>query len=302
VKQLIQLISLVLIFFTIKSHASVNSCTNLFRAKVDSIQTTIGSQFSQSQRRIILAAVHELEKMIGPMNRPPKIEFEVGDDLPDPIMAEPYSEKIYFQPSFLKLSPKVFRSLIIHEIMHLIIFRNIKNSQGKILRDELLRTQDYLVAYTHVPFAELLCDTASVLLDRDPTVFKQFISETTDILTSVDPTFRDRFERVMDRPLDLSVRDFSIPYTDAKWDDYNPDDRVYNRFNQIRAYLFQRWISRLPKESNSVFFFELFRIISTVYQSNHLDHLIHHQGLPKSNTMLIEYMEDELKKSFPELS
>lgn len=151
-----------------------------------------------------------------------------------------------------------------------------------------------MVTQSHLPYAELICDTAAVLLNRNPKSFPEIF----DVLyersasNAAARTVLDRARR--DQPQDLASRDFSVPFEDPRWNSFLPQDMIYNRFNQIRSYLWQRHIQNLPPEEVPRFFAKLIQVIDSIQRSGHLDALMSINGVPASNEALLRYLEQNL--------
>jgi hypothetical protein len=156
----------------------------------------------------------------------------------------------------------------------------------------------YTIFYSHTPYAELLCDLAPTLLARDPRLFRRALLKTHAFMKT--DTYLAKYANRLfpDRPLKFSLRDFSISPKDSGWDNYEPTDLNYNRFNQVRSYLWNRWIKFLPQGREADFFNAVFTSLNTINQKGEIDLLMSQSGVFRSNLKLIEILEADLEKQF----
>ncbi len=110
---------------------------------------------------------------------------------------------------------------------------------------------------------------------------------------------KEKTQRYLDAPLNLRLRDLSVLPDDSGWLSYNPKDKNYNRCNQMSAYLFNRWILKLPSDRTSRFYAALQNILGEFYQSGQLGLIFYNSGTTKSNQLFIKYLEEKLSEAFP---
>ncbi|MNL28312.1 hypothetical protein D3C87_1499490 [compost metagenome] len=210
------------------------------------------------------------------------------------------TDNILITKSFLALPEKLAKAVIVHEYTHMIVTRAfVAQGSSKSLLENLLEYKDdpfmgIMLADSHTAYAELLCDLMPTLITRDSKLFPQFIDETRTFVEKT-PELSIHVDRlVKDKPYGLSVRDFSISDKDPRWDSYDPKDGHYNRFNQLRAYLWNNWIKDLPREKSSQLFQSVLGFLRLVHAQGQLDILKDSEGIAESNRLLIEALDQHL--------
>jgi hypothetical protein len=150
---------------------------------------------------------------------------------------------------------------------------------------------------SHSSFAELLCDTMSVLVTGNTKAISDMMNEI-GALAEQDPVLKKAVANAFrDQPAELSRRDFSLTPEDLRWDSYAPEDMDYNRFNQIRAFLGTNWIQKIPPDKRALFFPALLRAIDPVFGTGQIEMLTSYQGLPAANKALMQYLDQSLAKA-----
>lgn len=283
--------------------ASAPECHSLFSIHFDSnsypqAKPTVNfiNQIPKKYELLILESIQELSSLDPNLTTIAKLSFYLDPKLThSPATADFYSDRIDLAPVAFKLNKTDFKSMIIHEITHLIVIRKFRIKSTESSNETVYEaTQRYngetLAGKSHMPYAELLCDTSAILISRNP----RGIS---DLLSSINEIESDQTNQT----ITLSSRDFSIDPTNPIWKSYKPKNIDHNRFNQIRGYLWHRWISKLPKNKNAEFYRALQNELEFVHSDTMFDKIYYSDGLYESNKILIEHLDLKLSEIFPEI-
>lgn len=273
-------------------------------------QIHFSDQIPEDRRAIFIRATNKVRRISKHLAPLPDISFELTD-IPGVVGAFAYfqEDKVKMTQATLRLSDGALEDLMIHEVTHFLVAKNFN------VREENYKTMTihefskvplspsahsnqlmewYAVNANHAPYAELLCDVASVLINRNPTTFVEIFYEFFWDSANDEETFQFLSSLMVDQPFELNSRDFSIHHEDHRWNHYDPKKLIYNRFNQIRSYLWHRYISDLPAEKEAEFFAKLVDVTHKIYASQRLDQLTAIVGLKDANAALIELLEQDL--------
>ncbi len=270
------------------------------------------SALPADRQAIILKTLANVTTLAGELRQPAKIAFRKAQktDFYEGAVTDIEKDTIILTKLALDLSPAAFEAVIAHEITHLIVAANFHipgeaPSSEKRLIDHIKASKssmDYsnaVLAMAHTPYAELLCDLMAVIATRNPKAISEMMTEIKN-LAALDPELEKRIAvSFKDQPNDLSWRDFTLSHNDPRWAAYTPSDFNYNRFNQIRAYLGERWLHELPIEKHPALFANTLSLLDQVYLTQQLEYVVSTQGLVTANKMLIEFLEQKLSEKMP---
>jgi len=279
------------------------ACHSVFTHEKSAKSTDVSfdANIPKQTQKWILEAIADAKAIADNLDLPKKFSVSLNED-PTAVGAatEYLTDNILVTRSFLALPENLAKAVIAHEYTHMIVTRSfVAPGSPKSLRENLIEHQDdqfmgIMLVDSHTSYAELLCDLMPTLITRDSKIFPKFIDETRAFIEKT-PDLTQYLDRlVMDKPYELSVRDFSISDTDPRWATYNPKDGHYNRFNQLRAHLWNRWIKDLPREKSSQFFKSVLEFLRRVHAQGHLDMLRDSEGIAESNRQLIEALDQHL--------
>lgn len=293
--------------------ASSNDCSRHLNGVRHEIR--LSDEIPLNRRPLFIAAEAKVQGLVHNLMLLPPLSFEITD-LPGVVGGFAYfgENKIKLTRSSLLLSDAALEDLLIHEITHFIVAKTFFVRDPRfaaftlheffqaILANENPGQHLYDVISAnaiHAPYAELVCDVASIILNRNPSSFADIFHEFYANAEN-DPETQEFLDSTMvDRPFELSSRDFSVHHEDPRWHKYEPRHSVYNRFNQIRSYLWHRWIKDLPAEQAPQFFSNLLYFIEFLYRTERLDQLTYLIGVKNANVALIELMEASLRTDGP---
>lgn len=292
------------------SAGAADACADLFSSRKASParDLTVAKEIPEGKRYIIVQAfdrVRSLSQGLKPLPSPIEVVLSDRSGLAagGAILDE---GRIEIKESALELSDKAFETFIIHEFTHFVVVRNFRSKMGgdqslyeflTAVRNDKSGRYDWttaaIVAQEHTAYAELLCDVAAVMLNRNPRALPEMIDEFYKI-TAKWPDERASMDSLLsDQPRELSLRDFTVPYQEPGWKSYRPKDINYNRFNQIRSYLWQRWIERVPAGQEPRAFAKLVNTFEAVYFQGQLDLMTSMNGTAASNEALINHLETQ---------
>lgn len=251
------------------------------------------------KRALILNAKDKLKTLAGDLDFPEDIEVVLSEQahiLGGSARLE--RNVIEITEATLGLNDLAFEALIVHELTHFLVIKNFRSPGGSgATLDLVAKNQNWnsmIILMSHNSYAELICDVAAILLLRQPTIFKTL---TMDLLALTPKTPASlpvigQLEAELVTP--LNHRDFSILPMDPRWADYQPKDWTYNRFNQIRSYLWNRWIKDLPPQRGPLFFGKLVQTLETVYRAGAFDRMLYATSVYDSNQALIKHLDSQL--------
>lgn len=292
-----------LMIFSSVSFSSNLSCIKHYGSSLIQINGLIDSK----NRQLIMDSVSKVQQIH--QNEAPikNIKFEiVYDDEFAGGQAHLSESLITIQRHSFDLPPETFQALVEHEINHLYVVRNFISPDKKMsLVEYLQRHKDdpektFMATENHSIFAELLCDLVPVINHRNPKIFKNLQEQLTNVLP---PAVSQKLSQSLklNVPIELSLRDFSINPTDPQWKTFNPKSGVtYHRFNQIRAHLWTKWISTLPKEKNSLFYQTIEKTFNEIQQHVYFESLLMQTDLYSLNQELISVLDSKITEAMNE--
>lgn len=294
------------------AHSSSYTCHELFlepnqlNSKLKNRpQIHVANQVPKQYERLIRESIEELVSTSPIVLEIPKLSFYVDTHLAhSPATSDFYSDRIDLSSIAFKLNAVDFKSLLYHEITHLLVIRKFRikssDTSNETIYQAIQRYKgDTTVGKSHMPYAELLCDTSAVLITRDPKAISNLLEAVT--IQNQLSQFTDSTKSNLQSNQDLNSRDFSIDPNDSHWKAYQPRNIDHNRFNQVRSYLWHRWISKLPPNLNAEFYKVLQNELEHIHIDTMFDKIYYSNGLYESNKILIDHLEKKLSEIFPEI-
>lgn len=291
------LVLIPLIILSLSSFGANLSCLKHY--EINSIQ--FYGPINSKHKQLIVDAVKNVNQVH--QNEEPirNIRFEIVSDNRFAGGEAHLSESlISIQKHSFNLPPEEFQALIEHEVNHLFVARNFTSPNKKTsLVEYLQRYKDdpertFMATENHAIFAELLCDLVSILNHRNPKIFKSLHEQLINVLPQ-DVSQKLSQSLKNNEPIELSMRDFSINPTDPKWRTFNPKSGViYHRFNQIRAHLWNKWISKLPKEMNALFYQTIEKTFNEIQQQVYFESLFLQTDLYSLNKELMDILDNKI--------
>lgn len=271
-----------------------------FAVNFASAEIHIFGEATPQQKDIIIQTVQEVQRISVALAQPKFVWFVLQNEVKDiGADAEIHVNKINISKFSLNQSEEALRATVAHEYTHLVVAHsfvppNETRTVAEILKDERAPQETKDKAREHQVYGELLADTMATILTRNPKEATQMILEVQAYLRTFPETV-DFAERIFkDTPIELSGRDFSVSDQDPRWASYEPADMTYNRFNQIRSYLWHKELKNLPIGKESASFSKILKIFAEVYHDGGVDELARREGVAKSNAALIEYLNKKL--------
>lgn len=296
----------ILIAFLIFSSASFGSnlsCVKQYDTRLIQINGAIDSK----NKQLILDSINKVQQIHQNEEPIKNIKFEIVSDNEFAGGQAHLSESlISIQKHAFKLPPEQFQALVEHEINHLYVVRNFISPNKNIsLVEYLQRYKDdpektFMATESHSIFAELLCDLVPVLNHRNPKIFKNLQEQLTTVLP---PDVSQKLNQSLkaNMPIELSLRDFSINPEDPRWKTFNPKSGVtYHRLNQIRSFLWTKWISTLPKGKNALFYQTVEKTFNEIQQQVSFEFLLLHTDLYSLNQELINHLDSKITEAMKE--
>ncbi len=259
--------------------------------KIQGLELQFSSDFPQSTKSVVVNIVDSVIRMTPELDKPAQMTFVLTKDhLYEVAFANLETNSISLMPEAFKLSPKSFKALVAHEVTHLIVTHNIhmrdKKTLAKTLSNPNMDSMKKMMAESsHQPFAELLCDTMSVIVTQDPRAILRMVDE----IIVMDPKFAKLQES---NP--LSRRDFSLDPEDKNWKTYEPKDFTYNRMNQLRAYIWSKQMTGRSEKEQTDVFRKLINVLDPIIQRGFYDLSTLQSGVYEANLQLIDYLEKSL--------
>lgn len=306
---LIKLLAIAICISFIQASAiAANSCQDLFATEISASKMSsisFEANIPSDVQKLIRDTISETQKALPNLKGPESIIVSrTTEERSLLAAADAETNHIAISGSFLHLSMPIAKAVISHEYIHMVVMRGFRvPGREKSLYEAVTESKDpsedvMLLVEMHTPYAEILCDLMPTLMSRDPRLFTKMIGEAQAYMRQEPELmkFADRFNP--EAPKELSIRDFSVSENDARWESYNPRDMTYNRFNQIRSYLWNRWIKNLPPGQEVRFFEAAFATIEKIHHSSYIDNIMMYAGTPNSNLQFIQFLETNLAKEF----
>jgi hypothetical protein len=282
-------------------------CEDVFIGTVQSsakIHVDFDARIPADKRERVVQIIDKVKLQLGDLSFPDRVVISLGGDGErEGGAAELLKDKINISQMAFKLSNASFDALMAHEFTHLVVVRGLHelSSKDSLLQAMLKADGDSMsqlvLMKSHSSFAELLCDTMSVLVTGNTKAISDLMNEI-GALAEQDPILKKAVANAFrDQPAELSRRDFSLSPEDSRWDTYSPEDMDYNRFNQIRAFLGTNWIQKIQPGKRILFFPALLKALDPVFGTGQIDMLMAYQGLPAANKALIQYLDQSLAKT-----
>lgn len=251
------------------------------------------------RRQVIRETIAQVETIAQPhLKMPAQIRFEVIPEDRHLGFARPASGVIELPPMAMRISLGGLRSLVAHEVTHLILFQNFRAlyDVNNLSLFEVVKKFGEQSDFTfrsvtpHWPFAEILCDVMAVLVARDPQAISRLIAEMIEIAPA---TLKGRLQKEF--AMALGQRDFSISSWDPRWKEFDTSDVVYARYNQVRSYLWESHMRNLETNLRADFFGRLFGASEQLYKgSDILERAYAGNDLFEVNQQIIGFLEGQL--------